>query len=256
MKRTNSGTGETEQVKRFSFSDNDLTTITTPKPPTTTTHATQWAYRNFTEWRTARNSSFSGEISVPDIFESPTIETINKWLSYYIIETRNVRGEKYPPKTLYQLMCGLLRHGRLIKPLFPNFMDLKNLEFKPLHNAMDNVFKELRKEGIGSQTKRAEVLSKNDEDLLWKTEAIGLHDPLSLLRAVFLYNGKNLCLRGGIEHRELRISQFKREYNPDWYIYTPKFRLKIGLVGIFNWFPSTLPQLLENGAIYAFWTST
>ena len=36
-------------------------------------------------------------------------------------------------------------------------------------------------------------------------------NPTGYLNAVFFYNGKNFCLRGGAEHHNLRISQFKRE---------------------------------------------
>ena len=35
-------------------------------------------------------------------------------------------------------------------PLFPNFLDFKDLSLKPLNNAMDNLFKDLCREGIGS----------------------------------------------------------------------------------------------------------
>ena len=45
-------------------------------------------------------------------------------------------------------------------PLFPNFLDFKNSSFKPLHNAMDILFKDLRTLGIGSHgLKKAEVLT-------------------------------------------------------------------------------------------------
>lgn len=36
---------------------------------------------------------------------------------------------------------------------------------------------------------------------------------------MFYYNGKNFCLRGGEEHRQLKISQRVRVYKPDGYIY-------------------------------------
>ena len=35
---------------------------------------------------------------------------------------------------------------------------------------------------------------------------IGMDTPQSLLRAVLFLNGKKFCLRGGVEHRELRLS--------------------------------------------------
>ena len=148
-------------------------------------------------------------------------DELNKWLSFFFLETRNQKGEKYPPKTLYQLMCGLLRYARLqIDPNYPNFLDVKNTSFRPLQNTMDNVFKQLRKEGIGAEKKRAEVVTKEDEERLWSTQTIGIHDPQALFRAVFYYNGKNFCLRGGLEHRNLRLSQLVRVHDPDGYIYT------------------------------------
>ena len=47
---------------------------------------------------------------------------------------------------------------------------------------------------------------------------LGTHNPLSLFCAVFFYNGKKFCLRGGEEHRSLKISQFK--WFEDAYVYT------------------------------------
>ena len=38
-----------------------------------------------------------------------------------------------------------------------------------------------------------------------------LETPIWLLRAVFLYNGKNFCLWGGAEQHNLKLSQFQRE---------------------------------------------
>jgi len=35
--------------------------------------------------------------------------------------------------------------------------------------------------------------------------------PAGLLNVVFFYNGKNFCLRGDGEHRNLKLSQIKRE---------------------------------------------
>ena len=45
-----------------------------------------------------------------------------------------------------------------------------------------------------------------------------MNDPSSLLRAVFYYHGKNFCLRGGSEHRDLKLSQLRRDR--DGYTYT------------------------------------
>ena len=72
------------------------------------------------------------------------------------------------------------------------------------------MFKLLHSKGIGTETKVIPALSQTKEDKLWETGVINLDSPTELLRAVF-YNGKNFCLRGGIEHRNLKISQLQRE---------------------------------------------
>ena len=41
---------------------------------------------------------------------------------------------------------------------------------------------------------------------------MNIENPWGLLRAVFFYNGKNFCLRGGKEQRGLKFSQLKREH--------------------------------------------
>ena len=42
----------------------------------------------------------------------------------------------------------------------------------------------------------------------------------ALSRAVLFLNGKNLCQRGGEEHRNLKLSQMKRHTKPDQYVHT------------------------------------
>ena len=59
--------------------------------------------------------------------------------------------------------------------------------------------------------KSASVLGPEEEKKLWDTGVINLSTPVGLLRAVFFYNGKNFCLRGGAEQRNLKISQFHRQ---------------------------------------------
>ena len=48
---------------------------------------------------------------------------------------------------------------------------------------------------------------------------MGVSDPKSLQNAVFYTVGKMLCLRGGVEHRSLKLSQFQRKTKPDHYVY-------------------------------------
>ena len=85
---------------------------------------------------------------------------------------------------------------------------------------MDTLFRSLRDEGIGAEVKHTSLISKEEENLLWENCVLGIDNPLQLLRAVFYMNGKVFCLRGGKEHRNLKISQFIRHFEPDHYVYT------------------------------------
>lgn len=53
-------------------------------------------------------------------------------------------------------------------------------------------------------------LSVNDESKLWSEGVLRTNTPQGLLNCVFFYNGENFCLRGGQEHRDLKLSQLHR----------------------------------------------
>jgi len=73
------------------------------------------------------------------------------------------------------------------------------------------VFRCLHAKGIGTETKATAVVTAKEEDTLWESGVINVDTPTGLLYAVFFYNGKNFCLRGGAEHRNLKLSQVKRQ---------------------------------------------
>ena len=85
-------------------------------------------------------------------------------------ETRKQDGSEYPPKILYQLLAGLLRDMRSRKPNCCNFLDPDDHRFEELHNGIDNLFRELRSSEVGSDTKSAEVITKDEEVQLWEKD--------------------------------------------------------------------------------------
>ena len=89
----------------------------------------------------------------------------------------------------------------------------QDIVFRSLRNVCDAVYKRLHSKGIGVDTKATPLLSKNEEDILWERGILSLDNPTGLFNAVFYYNGKNFCLRGGAEHRNLRVSQLSRKTN-------------------------------------------
>ena len=163
--------------------DDEITKLSTVQRPKNTEYSTKWALKNFTEWRNARNTN-NPDAQVPvTLIEDGDPEELNKWLSFYVAETRNTKGAPYPPKTLYQLMCGLLRYMRSINPSAPDFLNKDDIRFSGLLTVMDNRFKELRADGVGSNSKHTEILTKEEESCLWESGVLNTSTPLGLLRA-------------------------------------------------------------------------
>ena len=135
------------------------------------------------------------------------------------MEARKKNGEKYPPATLHQILCGVLRQMRQLNCMCLNFLDKGDKRFKPLHNTLDAHFHKLHSDGIGIKVKHAEVITGEEEMKLWSSGEMALDTPVALQNAVFYTVGKFFCLRGGQEHRSLRISQFIRLEEPDRYVY-------------------------------------
>lgn len=72
---------------------------------------------------------------------------------------------------------------------------------------------QLRSKGVGAEVKHASVVTI--KELLWTQGILGWENPKPLVNAVFYF-----CLRGGTEHRQLKLSQIKWYYDPDRYAYT------------------------------------
>ena len=67
--------------------------------------------------------------------------------------------------------------------------------------------------------KHTEILTKEEEEKLWTSGVMDLTTPTALQIAAFFVVGKMFSLHGGIEHRNLKLSQLKRHQQPDHYVY-------------------------------------
>ena len=125
--------------KRFRLaSAEELSQLSKGFTPENTDKSTKWALTNFLDWAKEKN------VNPGDILLSSDPKILNEHLSRYIVETRKESGQSYPPSTLHQLLCGLLRYMRQTNPDALNFLDKKDTRFKPLQSHFKNRWLRIR----------------------------------------------------------------------------------------------------------------
>ena len=119
--------------------------------PKNTARSTIWAVQVFKKWIEQQNKCCK-EVYPSDILEKPNDSDLAcNCLQRFVSEARRADGTQYPPKTLHQMFCALLRHSKECQPDPPNFLDRKDVHFKKLHSTYDVVFRSLHKSGIGTK---------------------------------------------------------------------------------------------------------
>ena len=181
--------------------------------PANTQRSTNWAVRTFETWRKQRNAQSPGSVCPDDILLLDDTTTLCHWLCVFCKEARREDGEPYAPRSITQLLSGIQRYIREKKQCGITVLDGKSPDFLPLHRLLDTLFRELHAQGVGASRRQSATLSQDDEEKLWSSGVVGVENPESLLNAVF--RGMFLVLRGGEEHRKLKLSQFKFAVVPD-----------------------------------------
>lgn len=192
---------------RFStvVTDEDISNLVNEKMNANTKKNTKWAVGVFNEWRSfrAQNGDMIMDLHMMDA------ESMNYWLERFIMETRKKNGDEYPPKSLYYIVCGLLRHCRDMNVNDKNFLDQKDGRFAHFRRVLDAKMKDLLSKGLGTKVRRADPVSEDDEEMLWANGVFGDTNSTTLQYTVFFYNCKLFGLRGRDEHRNLDHSQFE-----------------------------------------------
>ena len=107
--------------------DNEMASICKGYVPPNTEKNTRWSLSVFREWKSSRTDN---KKCPDDILEQADSATLNFWLPRFVAEVRRSDGKPYPPKTIHQLICGLLRYMRSVEPGCPNILDRKDPRFR------------------------------------------------------------------------------------------------------------------------------
>ena len=177
--------------------------------PEKSKRTTQWAMNVWREWAVFRLSlSMHGEEATHELrddFLSMCATDQSFWLCRFVCEAAKKDSNPYPPNTLYQICCGLMRalnwHLRGMNQQEVNFFT--DSIFSCFKAVLDSRMKELQSSGK-YQVRKAEPISCEQENMLWEKGLLGDDSPQVLLDSLVYYVGLYFALRSGQEHRRLR----------------------------------------------------
>ena len=119
-----------ESTDRFQFqSVTELLELSKGYTPANTSKATKWTLNVFELWRQARNQCYPEDPVPEHLLTSCDPVLLNTHLARFAVEARKTSGDPYPPSTIHQLLCGLLRYMRENVQGCPNFLDKKDSRF-------------------------------------------------------------------------------------------------------------------------------
>lgn len=179
--------------------------------PKNTRRRNQWAINTFNKWAIQRNNTFLPEhqggddryTKIMHLVENMSVEELCYWICKFVLEVRKENKKEYPPKSLLSLSMGIQGHIRTTAKKSINF--LQDKEFEEFRQTLDAEMKRLSAQGLGSDVRKAQPFTQEEEDQLWKSKQLGDFSPRVLVRTVLYLVGRSFGLRGGEEHRRLRF---------------------------------------------------
>ncbi|KAK6175979.1 hypothetical protein SNE40_014351 [Patella caerulea] len=128
---------------------------------------------------------------------------LNIVLKHFLFEAKKCDGGDYPSSTLYDIVAAVQSYIRYTGKSVNIFEDD---DFEQTRKALDTCMKEKAAMGLGiSNRQSAEIITLEEEENLWKRGVLGSDTPAVLLDTIFYLTGLHFSLRGGQEHRSLRL---------------------------------------------------
>ena len=132
--------------------------------PKKTLEDTRYCLNLWKEWITYRQQTTSDTI-ITEI-KNMTNHQLQHWLTQFVLEVRKKDGCVYPPDSLHHICAGLIGYIRWNgKPEIDIF---KNSQFANFRATLDGEMKRLQAQGIGSKRRQTEILTADEEEMLWK----------------------------------------------------------------------------------------
>ena len=109
---------ETKNERFEPVSDDEIQRLIDSQKNPNSRKNTKWAIETFNKWRDARDNV--------QLLTEMNSESLNYWMQRFVLEVRKQDGSEYPPRSLYYIVCGLLRFMRDENIHNMNFLDEKD----------------------------------------------------------------------------------------------------------------------------------
>ena len=156
-----------------------------------------WAKR-FTKWQEQKGLDVSvGKVSASEL---------DKVLQHFFAELKKQDGSDYEPDSLRTMLGALDRHFRNIGH---ECRIIKDKEFAKCRQVLNGKAIELREMGKGKRKNEADIITEEEEEIMWKKGVLGDGDPASLNYTVFYTSSQQFGTRGRQEHHQIRLEHLK-----------------------------------------------
>ena len=116
-----------------------------------TQKSTMWTVRMFTSWADERNKC-NNEKCLIEVLCTNDMAELCHWVCVFVKEARQhfINSKSEPTEPLVKLQ------------------DTSNVVFRELQNVLEHWFCELHAEGVGTERKQSEIISRSEEEILWE----------------------------------------------------------------------------------------
>ena len=172
--------------------------------PSATRYKDEWMVRAFEAWRSNRLTLGQNDNSIhrfPMPLQYMSAAELNYSISLFVFEVKKQDGTEYPGNSSHGLVCAMQRY--LKSECGKNVRFFNDDFFSKLRTSLDTVM-ECSAAGIGVHSKRAEVITLDEENRLWSKNVLGDENGKQLVETLVYLFGLHFALRGRKERRQLR----------------------------------------------------
>lgn len=181
-----------------------------PYIPANTIKKANWAKNMYNSWRLGAILNAEEEerlILQKDLLCLTDAEIISLFPKFIMSVRRKDCGE-YKSDTIFSIITSIQKYYEINGK---NISLLSDIKFNSIKNCVSNTMREKVQKGIGLFKRQAQVIPKETETMLWENGFLGYGDPETLFHTIFWIIGINFGLRGGQEHRDLSMENFRLE---------------------------------------------